>query len=225
MKKPALILTLALLGGCTHPATHIVNTQPKVYDVPIKKTFFFQQNRETVWNNLLTLFANSEFTIDQINMNAYQVKMRLAGKPSDKYIDCGTKKVYTDGNIMTITNAKQNYTYTAYRHNHLDTYSISNSFTGFVHLLVIAEGSSVRVIPKLSMELLTEKRRTSTQGAGYTTDRQYRVQLTPYQAENAQAFGNTCRTTGFFERQTLDIIARAGITASAPVPYNDDTTW
>lgn len=99
-----IVFLIFLVGGCSTPKTYINNIQPKTHELPEIKSFLFEQSQETTWNNLLTMFANSEFRIDRINMEAHMVTMRYISQP-DLYIDCGMKTINTEGNEIAIINS------------------------------------------------------------------------------------------------------------------------
>ena len=203
-----IVFLIFLIGGCSStPKTFITNIQPKAHELPEKKPVLFEQSMETTWNELLTMFANSEFRIDRINMKARMVTMRYIGQP-DLYIDCGIKRINTEGNEITIINSKRDYSYRAYQHIHLETYSVTNDFTGYVTLLVTGNDISSQVSVQFELELETEEKRTTTRGRRHGTNRIDKLKLNAFKPMQSKLFKTSCRTTGKLERRVFDMISQ-----------------
>lgn len=207
MHKLKIIFLILLVTGCAPPITVITNSQPKVHQISGQKTFSFEQSKDVIWNNILTVFANSEFNIDKINMNAHMVKFRYTGQPN-LYIDCGIKRITTDGHEITIPNSSKNYSYRAYQHIHLETYSISNNFTGYVNLVITGNDISSRVLAQFTLELETDEKLTSSRGAQYNRNRHEKLMLNSYKPVYSDFFKTNCRTTGALERQVFEIMSQ-----------------
>jgi len=207
MNKFNTILLILFLSGCGTPKTVITSIQPEVHEIPNKHTFLFKQGKEETWDNLLSMFANTEFRIDKINMAAHMVKLRYTGQP-DLYIDCGIKKINTEDDEVTIFNSKGNYSYRAYQYIHLETYSVINNFTGYVNILITGNENSSQASVQYELELETEEKRTTTRGMAYSTNQHERLTLTSYKPMPSNLFKTNCRTTGNFERQVFEIISQ-----------------
>jgi hypothetical protein len=206
MKKINLILVILLFSGCHTPVTYITSTIPDSHEIPDKTTFLFDQSKQVTWDNLLSVLANSEFSIDKLNVHAYNVKVRMTGQP-DLYIDCGRKKINTDGTIVTVINARRNYSYTAYQHIHLETYTYTNNFTGFANLFITGNNISSKVMVQYELELQTEEKKTSTRGRNFSSDLNVKLQLNSNKPVHSSLFKATCQSTGNLERKILDIMA------------------
>jgi len=207
MCKFNIVFLILLVGGCSTPKTFITNIQPEDHEIIEKKPLLFEQSKEATWNDLLTMFANSEFRIDRINMNARMVTLRYRSQP-DLYIDCGIKRINTEGNEITIINTKSHYSYRAYQHIHLETYSVNNDFTGYVNLLITGNDISSQVSVQFDLELETEEKRTTTRGIRFSTNRNDKLKLNSLKPMYSKLFKTNCRTTGKLERQVFEMISQ-----------------
>jgi uncharacterized protein YceK len=104
MRNLNIVFFILLLAGCGTPKTFITDSQPETHKIPTTRTFLFEQSKDTTWNDLLSLFASSDFRIDRINMNANMVVLRYTSQP-DLYIDCGIKKINTDEPLAKLIKA------------------------------------------------------------------------------------------------------------------------
>lgn len=207
MHKFKIIFVTLLVTGCAPPKTWITNIQPQVHVVPIKNTVSFEQGKGVIWNDILTKFSHSEFSIDKINMDAHMVKFRYSGQP-DLYIDCGIKTIKTDGDNKIISNATKSYSYRAYQHIHLETYSISNSFTGYVNLVFTGNDISSRALVQFNLELETDENLISTRGPQFSTNKHGKIELSFNKPIYSEIFKTDCRSTGDFERKVFEIISQ-----------------
>lgn len=224
MKANVLIGMVVLLFGCQYPTTHTVTFAPKIHDVPKEKVVLLQQDKKITWEKLLSVFANSEFSIERINLEAYQVNMHLTGK-SELYIDCGTRTFNTDGSVTHIKNSQSKYRFSAYRHRHLDTYAVSNHFSGYADILVIGNEASSKIFLQLDLELMTDEKLTSTQGMRYNTERKYQLKLSPNKPAYSEVFKANCRSTGHFERQVMQLISLVKKSDPSPFIGDDVNAW
>jgi len=213
MCKFGSIFLLVILAGCSTPKTFITNSQPKTYEVQTKHTVFFEQSIDATWNDLLTIFATSEYKIESINMNAHMVTLRYIGKPG-LYIDCGTKRINTEGNEVAIINSKRLYSYRAYQYIHLETYSVTNNFTGYVNLLVTGNDISSKVLAQFDLELDTEVKRTTTRGRSFSSNQKEKLKLNSFKPTRSELFKTNCRSTGELERQVYKIISLMHVASS-----------
>jgi hypothetical protein len=206
MRNFNVLFLMFLLAGCGTPETIITNIQPESYEVPAKNIILFEQSNDATWNDLLTMFANSEFRIDKINMNAHHVTLRYTGQPN-LYFDCGKKIINTEGNEVIITNAKRLYSYRAYQYIHLETYSVKNDFTGYVNLLVTGNDVLSQVSIQVDLELKTNVERITTRGRQFKTNRNESLQLNSYRPVQSELFNTNCMTTGKLEKKTFEMIS------------------
>lgn len=206
MKTQSLAIFIVLLVGCGHPTTYITSTNPGIYETPELKIVSFGQGKETTWNKILSLSYTSPFQTDMINMNAYQVKLRMEGYP-EAYIDCGSKRIVTENQVTTVTNAASQYSYEAYRHRHLDTYNITNRFTGIANILVTGDQKSSQALIQFELKLNTLQHKTSTQGNLANKSSDFTLAFRPDEEVLNPFFGTICRSTGKFEKTFLDFMA------------------
>ena len=207
MCKFRSIFLIVILVGCSTPKTFITNSQPNIYETQTQHMVLFQQSIDSTWNDLLTIFATSEYKIESINMNAHLVTLRYSGQP-DLYIDCGTKRINTDGNEIAIINSKRLYSYRAYQYIHLETYSIANNFTGYVNLLVTGNDKSSKVSAQFDLELDTEVKRTTTRGRNFSSNQKKKLKLNSFKPTQSELFKTNCLSTGELERQVFKIISQ-----------------
>ena len=208
MHKFNAFFCMFLLTGCSStPKTFMTTIQPKPYDIPSKNTFFFKQSNDVIWNNLLTIFAKSDFRIEKINMNAHHVTLRYTGQP-DLYVDCGIKKINTEGNELIFNNAKKIYNYRAYQYIHLETYYIKNNFTGYINLLASGNDISSEVVAQFDYELETDIKRTTTRGINFSTNQYEILKIDSSKPIRSDLFKTNCRSTGKLEAEVFKIISK-----------------
>lgn len=205
MKRNFIILLVFLLSGCGAPVTNIKSTSPQDYPAFEQTIFNFNQGKQNTWDDLLSQFANSDFNINKLNMSGYQVKVSMTGDP-EAYLDCGTKIVNTDDNVVTLVNARKNYSYHAYQRNHLETYSIKNTFTGHANLIVTGNETSSRIIVQYNLELHTDEKKTTTRGVRYNTNETENLQFGLAKSMHSDLLNTTCRSKGNLEQHVLDIL-------------------
>lgn len=206
MKKKFSCFCILFLVGCSTPKTYITNIKPSPADIPQNKVFYFNQGTKITWDKLLSLAYSSPFQVDGINMNAFQVKLRLEGNP-DAYINCGTKRVVTESQVTTIINSASQYSYEAYRHIHLDTYKITNRFTGIANVVVTGDNVSSKAMTQFELQLHTIQSTTSTQGRQHSPTIERTLKLRSNEEVLSPIFGTTCRSTGKFEESFLNLIS------------------
>ena len=208
MHKFNTICCILLLTGCsTTPQTFITDIQPKIYEIPIKSTILFEQSNDATWNDLLTMFSQSEFRIERINMNAHQVTLRYTGRPG-LYVDCGKKKINTEGNELIFINAKRLYNYRAYHYIHLETYYIKNNFTGYINLLSTGDDISSQVVAQFDYELETDIKKTTTRGSKFSTNQHETLNFNSFKSMRSELFKTNCRSTGKLEAQVFKMISK-----------------
>ena len=212
MKKACFLaitcgLTSFLMAGCSTPTTQIRYTKSETHVNYKNNIISYNLDKDTAWRTLLSKFSNSPFQIDTINNEARHLKVVLKGRP-DFYIDCGKRTIITEKQAnTTITNAKSQYSFSAYRHIHLDRYHVQNSFTGKAGILVSGDDTSSRAVVQAVMDLETTEERSTTQGPTHKRVRKGQLTLKNNEEPFSDVLGTTCRSTGKFEESLINLIS------------------
>lgn len=206
MKIKYFGLFIPLMVGCSPSITTITTINPGAYNTPESRIVYFDHGKEVTWEKILDLSYSSPFQTDMINANAHHVKLRMEGHP-DTYIDCGKKRIVTEGHVTTVTNSASHYTYEAYRHRHLDYYSITNHFTGIANVLVTGDKKSSKALIQFELQLRTLQDKTSTQGRQFSQTSERTMKLRSNDEAISPFFGTACRSTGKFEETFLNLIS------------------
>ena len=197
-------LFILMVCSC-NPVTHISVTVPKSYENNKIEPITVNSGVEQTWNRIISNAMDSPFKIKKIDSTSHIVSLTVSGKPS-LYIDCGTKKIDTDGNVHQVVNADSQYTYSVYRDNHLDTYSFNNHFKGKAIIFVSGNAWTSTIQVKIDLELISNQQISTTQGSLHGSSKRSNLNLTGSERKLFDGFRATCQSTGKFEKEVRALL-------------------
>lgn len=201
-----ILFTSFIITACNPPVTYISSTSPAPVVTPEYSTYVYEHGKQTTWDNLLSSLASSDFDIQKLNPNSFQLKTEITGR-SDKFIDCGVKTIVTEEHRSTVINAAPMYSYSAYMRNHLETFSIKNKYTGNVSFLVLGDEASSEIKIKPKHILHTDETKRSTRGPGFSTYQQEDLTLNLNESTHSGLLKAKCRSTGKLETMVIELLA------------------
>lgn len=169
---------------------------PKKYDDVSVEPVTVNQGVEETWDELLSEIMESQFKIHNIDSNSHIISLKISGNPQ-KYIDCGSKTIKsTSGSLATVINTAPKYSYTVHRLNHNDVHSIQNQLKGKIILFVSGDQRRSTIKIRTTLELITNRNITTTQGSRFSKNIRYKLALNGNERRVFEPFGMQCQSTG-----------------------------